>query len=66
MMPAVAYTRLSKPNKKGKPGIGLDAQQAAIAAFAKAEGYDLVEIFSEVETGEVPTRWTSARSWPPP
>jgi len=48
MMPAVAYTRLSKPNKKGKP----DAQQAAIATFAKAEGYDLVEIFSEVETGE--------------
>jgi len=52
MMPAIAYTRLSKPNKKGKPGIGLDAQQAAIATFAKAEGYDLVEIFSEVETGE--------------
>jgi DNA invertase Pin-like site-specific DNA recombinase len=52
MMPAIAYTRLSKPNKKGKPGVGLDAQQAAIATFAKAEGYDLVEIFSEVETGE--------------
>jgi DNA invertase Pin-like site-specific DNA recombinase len=51
MMPGVAYTRLSKPNKKGKPGIGLDAQQAAIAAFAKAEGYDLIETFSEVETG---------------
>jgi len=30
MMPAVAYTRLSKPNEKGKPGIGLDVQQAAI------------------------------------
>jgi len=52
MMPAIAYTRLSKPNKKGKPGVGLDAQQAAIATVAKAEGYDLVEIFSEVETGE--------------
>ena len=51
MMPAVAYVRLSKPNKKGKPGIGLDAQQAAITAFAKAEGYDLVQTFSEVETG---------------
>ena len=46
MMPAIAYTRLSKPNKKGKPGIGLDAQQAAIATFAKAEGYELVETFS--------------------
>ena len=51
MMPAVAYTRLSKPNKKGQPGIGLDAQQAAIAAFAKAEGYDLIETFTEIETG---------------
>ena len=54
MMPAIAYTRLSKPNKKGKPGIGLEAQQAAIAAFAKAEGYKLIETFSEVETGEGP------------
>jgi hypothetical protein len=40
--PAVAYTRLSKPNKKGRPGIGLAAQQAAIAAFARVEGYDLI------------------------
>ena len=52
MQPAIAYTRLSKPNKKGKPGIGLDAQQAALAAFAKVEGYNLIETFSEVETGE--------------
>lgn len=52
MMPAIAYTRLSKPNKNGRPGIGIDAQQAAIAAFAKAEGFDLVETFSEVETGK--------------
>jgi hypothetical protein len=45
---AVAYTRLSKPNKRGRPGIGLAAQQAA---FAKAEGYSLIETFAEVETG---------------
>ena len=64
MMPAIAYTRLSKPNKKGKPGIGLDAQQAAIATFAKAEGYDLVEIFSEVETGEGSDALENGRSWP--
>jgi DNA invertase Pin-like site-specific DNA recombinase len=49
---AVAYTRLSKPGKNGRPGIGLDAQRAAIVAFAKAEGYHLVETFSEVETGK--------------
>ena len=52
MQAAIAYTRLSKPNKKGKPGIGLDAQKAAIAAFAKAEGYEIVETFAEVETGD--------------
>jgi DNA invertase Pin-like site-specific DNA recombinase len=52
MQAAVAYTRLSKPNKKGRPGIGLEAQQAALAAFAKAEGFDLIETFSEIETGE--------------
>ena len=52
MMPAIAYTRLSKPNKKGKPGIGLEAQQAALEAFAKSEGYRLIETFSETETGE--------------
>jgi DNA invertase Pin-like site-specific DNA recombinase len=51
-MQAVAYTRLSKPGKNGRPGIGLDAQQAAIAAFAKAEGYELIKSFSEVETGK--------------
>ena len=52
MQAAIAYTRLSKPNKKGRPGIGLEAQQAALAAFAKAEGFDLIETFSETETGE--------------
>ena len=52
MQAVIAYTRLSKPNKKGRPGIGLEAQQAALAAFAKAEGFDLIETFSETETGE--------------
>lgn len=52
MQPAVAYTRLSKPNKKGRPGIGLEAQQAALVAFAQAEGFDLIETFAEIETGE--------------
>ena len=52
MQAAIAYTRLSKPNKKGRPGIGLEAQQAALEAFAKAEGFHLIEIFAETETGE--------------
>ena len=52
MRPAIAYIRLSKPNKKGKPGIGLDAQKATIAAFVRAEGFELIETFSEIETGK--------------
>jgi DNA invertase Pin-like site-specific DNA recombinase len=52
MRPAIAYTRLSKVNRKGRPGIGLEAQQQALAAFAAAEGFDLLETFTEVETGE--------------
>ena len=51
MQPAIAYTRLSKPNKKGRPGIGLEAQQASLAAFAKAEGFNLIQTFTEIETG---------------
>jgi DNA invertase Pin-like site-specific DNA recombinase len=52
MKSAVAYVRLSKPGKNGRPGIGLDAQKAAIVAFARAQGYDLIESFSEIETGK--------------
>ena len=51
MSAAVAYFRLSKPNKKGKPGIGLAAQQAAVSAFCAAQGFKILETFSEVETG---------------
>jgi DNA invertase Pin-like site-specific DNA recombinase len=49
---AIGYIRLSRPNRNGKPGIGLKAQAAAIAAFAAAHDFDLVETFSEVETGK--------------
>ena len=40
MKTAVAYTRLSKPNKRGRPGIGLEAQQEALNRFAAAAGGD--------------------------
>jgi hypothetical protein len=36
---AIAYTRLSKPNKKGRPSIGLQAQQAALSAFQGGRRY---------------------------
>jgi DNA invertase Pin-like site-specific DNA recombinase len=48
---AVAYTRVSTA-QQGKSGLGLEAQQAALARFAEAEGYRLIETFQEVETGK--------------
>ena len=51
MQPAVAYTRVSTASQ-GKSGLGLEAQQAALARFAEVEGYNLLQTFSEVETGK--------------
>jgi DNA invertase Pin-like site-specific DNA recombinase len=50
MKTAVAYIRVST-QKQGKSGLGLEAQQAAIAAFA-AEGFEIIDTFIEVETGK--------------
>ena len=49
--PLVAYHRVSTANQ-GRSGLGLEAQRAAVEAFAKAEGFDIVESFTEVETGK--------------
>jgi DNA invertase Pin-like site-specific DNA recombinase len=38
--------------RQGRSGLGLEAQQAALARFAETEGYRFVETFSEVETGK--------------
>lgn len=51
MMQAIAYRRLSK-ERKGKPVFGLDAQEAAIAAFCSSEGYSIASDFAEIETGK--------------
>jgi DNA invertase Pin-like site-specific DNA recombinase len=51
MKPAIAYTRVSTA-QQGKSGLGLEAQQAALARFAEAEGYKLVQTFEEIETGK--------------
>jgi DNA invertase Pin-like site-specific DNA recombinase len=51
MKPAIAYTRVSTV-QQGKSGLGLEAQQAALARFAEAEGYNLLQTFEEVETGK--------------
>ena len=52
MKPVIAYRRLSKERKGGKPPLGLDAQQTIIDAFCKAEGYEVIGAFSEIETGK--------------
>jgi DNA invertase Pin-like site-specific DNA recombinase len=49
--PAVAYIRVSD-QKQGRCGLGLEAQEAAIAAFCRAHGLDIVKTFTEVETGK--------------
>jgi DNA invertase Pin-like site-specific DNA recombinase len=51
MKTAIAYTRVST-SKQGKSGLGLEAQQEALARFAEAEGYKFVQTFTEIETGK--------------
>lgn len=50
MKTAIALTRVST-SEQGKSGLGLAAQEAAIRTFAAAEGFDIVEVFSEVASG---------------
>jgi DNA invertase Pin-like site-specific DNA recombinase len=49
--PLVAYYRVST-REQGKSGLGIDAQRAAVAQFAEAEGFEVVSEFTEVETGK--------------
>jgi DNA invertase Pin-like site-specific DNA recombinase len=48
---AIAYIRVSTQRQQ-RSGLGLQAQEAALARFAEAEGYKLVETFQEAETGK--------------
>jgi len=47
---AIAYRRVST-GRQGK-SLGLEAQQAALTRFSEAEGFELVQTFTEVETGK--------------
>lgn len=51
MKQAVAYIRVSSA-QQGKSGLGIEAQRAAIARFAEAEGLELIGEHVEVETGK--------------
>jgi DNA invertase Pin-like site-specific DNA recombinase len=50
-MKAMAYMRVSS-REQGKSGLGLEAQQEAIRAFAAREGIDVVSWFREVESAK--------------
>lgn len=47
----VAYYRVST-QKQGQSGLGLDAQQAAVAGYLNGGSWELVGEFKEVETGK--------------
>lgn len=48
--PAIAYFRVST-SKQGESGLGLEAQRAAVAAYARSRDLDVQRDFEEVETG---------------
>jgi DNA invertase Pin-like site-specific DNA recombinase len=48
---AIGYVRVSTV-EQGKSGLGLDAQRAAIQAFADREGFTVSNWFTDVETGK--------------
>jgi len=49
--PIVAYYRVST-QRQGRSGLGLEAQRAAVAAYAASQGLTVADEFTEVETGK--------------
>ena len=49
MKPAVAYIRVST-ERQGRSGLGLEAQQAALNRFTDAEGFTVLQTFTETES----------------
>src|SRR5436189_5185472 len=50
-MAAVAYYRVST-KQQHRSGLGIEAQRAAVARFAEAEGMKIIAEYVEVETGK--------------
>ena len=51
MQPVVAYYRVST-QRQGRSGLGLEAQAERCGTFAAGNGLEVVEAFTEVETGK--------------
>jgi DNA invertase Pin-like site-specific DNA recombinase len=49
--PLIGYVRVSTATQ-GRSGLGIQAQQEALTRFAQSEGFELVRVFVEVETGK--------------
>jgi DNA invertase Pin-like site-specific DNA recombinase len=47
----ITYIRVST-SQQGRSGLGIEAQRGALHHFAKAEGFEVVREFVEVETGK--------------
>src|ERR1700735_2279879 len=50
--PISFLTSASQLPSQGKSGLGIEAQRLALDAFAKANGFEIVAEFVEVETGK--------------
>jgi DNA invertase Pin-like site-specific DNA recombinase len=60
-MRIVAYIRVST-DKQGRSGLGLEAQIAAIGAYAEQHGAEIIETYREVESGKKNDRPELARA----
>ena len=49
--PLLGYIRVST-SRQGRSGLGIEAQRRALERFAGSQGFDLVRVFVEVETGK--------------